>query len=307
MRHRRHQSLHRLIARCLLPATVLLTAGACQPVGEDPALVRLGAGSTAEQQLLVALSAELLSRHDIPVEVVSGLGDTRSVRQAARGGRIDAYWDYSGAAWTLGLGLPAPAVDPQESFEAVAAADVDNGLRWLGPSGVDAALAFFVAEADAPEGQDGNLSWLAGQLGAQGGTLCADAGYLTAPAGYAYMADTYAIATDSVTTVAADEGRAIAAVIEGECLAGLAPATSGAARLGGLTPLLDDQAVFPAFVAAPVVVVDGPADRPAVVAALEQLAAALDTPTLAALNARVIDEEPIDEVASSYLDEVGLG
>ncbi|HUG83497.1 MAG TPA: glycine betaine ABC transporter substrate-binding protein [Euzebya sp.] len=300
--------VRRLLARWLMLALVLLTtAGACRPEGEEPPVVRLGAGSTAEQQLLITLSAELLTRMEIAVEVIPELGDTSSVRHEALEGRIDGYWDYSGAAWTLGLGLSAPAVDPQESFEAVAAEDAGNGLRWLGPSGVDAALVFFVADAEAPEGQDANLSWLAGQLGAQDGALCADASYLTAPAGYAYLADTYAIATDSVTTIAADEGRAISAVIDGECLAGLAPATSGEARLGGLTPLSDDQDVFPAFVAAPIVVEGSPADLPPVVAALEQLAAALDTQTLSALNALVVDEEAIDDVASGYLDEIGLG
>lgn len=291
----------------LLVLALLLTAASCGPAREAPDIVRFGAGSTAEQQLLVALSAELLVRTDVAAEVISGLGDTDAVRDAALGGRIDAYWDYSGAAWTLALGLSAPAVDAQESFEAVAAEEADNGLRWLGPSGVDAALTFFIAKGDQPADQEANLSWLAGQLGARDGALCADAGYLTAPAGYGYLADTYAISTDTVTTVAAVEQEAITAVAEGGCLAGLATATSGAARSRGLVPLDDDQDVFPAFVAAPVVVEDGPADRPEVAAALQRLAEALDTETLAALNARVVEGGAIDEVAAGYLDEAGLG
>lgn len=292
----------------LLLAAVLAIAGSCAPSDPaEPPSVRIGAGSTDEQQLLAALTAGLLSRTGTPTEVVPELGDTGGVRDAALQGRVDVLWDYSGAAWTLGLGMAAPATDPQESFEAIAAEDEDNGLLWLGPSGVDAELTLFVQASERPPGPEGTLSWLAGRLGAQESALCADAAYLSAPAGYAYLADTYAIAIDSVAVVVADEAAAIDGVAEGECLAGLATATSGHARARDLRPLIDDQGVFPAFVAAPVVVEGGRADDPVVTAALDQLAGVLDTEVLALLNAAVSEGEPVEEIAAGFLDEAGLG
>lgn len=295
-----------------LLAALLTAAASCSP--GDPATnpsaatqVRIGAGSTAEQQLLAALSADLLARRGIPTEVVAELGDTDGVRDAADAGRIDAFWDYSGAAWTLGLGRPAPAIDPQESVEAVAAQDAAEGLTWLPASAVDAKLALFVRAEEHPRTEEGTLSWLAGRLGAESAALCADAAYLSAPAGYAYLADTYAIATDSVSTVVATEPKAIDFVVQGECLAGLATATSGAARARGLLPLVDDQGVFPAFVAAPVVVQGGRAEAVAVVAALTALSESLDTAGLANLNALVSEGGAIEEVAVLHLDEAGLG
>lgn len=165
----------------------------------------------------------------------------------------------------------------------------------------------FVQGDERPPAEEGTLSWLAGRLGAESAALCADAAYLAAPAGYAYLADTYAIGVDSVTTVVATEPKAIEAVVSGECLAGLATATSGAARSRGLEPLIDDQGVFPAFVAAPVVVKDGRADSDEVIAALTALAMSLDTEGLAGLNALVLEGQTVGAVAGEHLDEAGLG
>lgn len=310
--HTRGAMTHHVLPRCAAPLLVALAlacmAAACQrSAPEGPQPLRIGAGSTSEQQLLAALTAELLERSGIATEIISELGGTVGVRTAAVAGEVDVIWDYSGAAWTLGLGLPAPAVDPQQSFEAVAAEDIGSGLRWVAPSGIDARLAFFVREVDRPPDPEATLTWLAARLGAQAGALCADGGYLSSPAGYAYLADTYAIATDIVTTVSAAEDEALESTATGDCAAGLGTATSGPARNRDLAPLADDQGVFPALVAAPVVVIGGPAEDPAVIEQLTRLADALDTVSLAELNARVAEGGPIDEVAGGYLDAAALG
>lgn len=292
-------------AAVLLGLSVALLG--CTRPPADATTVRVGAGSTAEQQLLAALSVDLLRQRGVDAEVVAELGDTGAVREAALAGLVDAMWAYSGATWTLGLGLSAPPADGRESVEAVAAEEAEVGLRWLAPSGANAALALFVTAADAPAPEEATTTWLAGQLGQRQGAVCADAAFLEAPGGWPLLTDTYAIAGDQVTTITADETQAVAAVAAGECLAGLAPATSGAARAADMVPLADDQGVFPALILAPVVAEGGRAATPPVEAALTDLAASLTTADLAALNARVLAGEPIDEVAAAHLEALGLG
>ncbi|MGI9018380.1 MAG: glycine betaine ABC transporter substrate-binding protein [Euzebya sp.] len=284
-----------------------LVLAACTSADEGPASLRVGAGSTTEQQILAAVTVELLGRHTVAAEIVPELGDTVDVRDDALDEEIDIYWDYSGAAWALALDLTAPPIDPQESFEAVAAEELENGLRWLGPSEVDARLAFFVPGQAVPSAEEATLSWLAGQLGSSAGSLCADAEYLSARSGFTYLLDTYAIAPDTTATQAAAEEEALAGTADGTCVAGLATATSGQARQLGLVPLTDDQGVFPALVLAPVVVSGGLADIPTVISLLDALAGQLTSGTLAGLNAQAAAGMPIDQVAVDFIDSVGLG
>ncbi len=304
--HRRALHAGRPLVAALLIALLVLQ-GCTTDVPEDQRSVRVGAGSTTEQQVLAALTVELLQRNDVLAEVVPELGDTTRVRDTALDGDIDVHWDYSGAAWAMGLRLTAPPVDAQESFEAVAAEELERGLRWLGPTAVDARLAFFVPIDAAPSEEEASLSWLAGRLGAEGGGLCADAGYFSAPSGYDYLVDVYAIGTDELSTTPASEVQALELTAAGECAAGLAAATSGVAQQLDLVALIDDQGVFPALALSPVVTVDGLADTPIVVPLLITLAQLLDTGILADLNARAAEGTAIDQLAQDFLGTAGLG
>lgn len=269
-------------------AAAAVLAAAC---GEEPPEVEpvaVGAGSTVEQRVLAALAVAALEQADVPVEVVADLGDTRGVRRAALRGDVDVFWDYTGAAWGLGLAQQAPPADPEESYERVRREDEQrNGLRWLTPTAANATLALVVpASSLPPEGQQRGMTWLAGELSRGGRRLCADPDFLVRPSGYAAFADAYAIDRGAVALTRATEAEAIAAVAEGRCDAGLATATSGAARAAGLVPVADDLEVFPAFVVAPVVREEA-ATTPALVAALDAVTGRIDTARLAELNAAV--------------------
>lgn len=286
----------------VLAVCAVLVLAACDG-GDDERAIRIGAGSTTEQQVLAALAAELLARNDVVAEIVPDLGDTTDVRQAALDGRIDLYWAYSGATWALSLGLTAPPIDAQESYAAVAAEEADNGLEWLTASRIDARLAFFVRAEALAEAEDSTLSWMAGELGQVDDALCADEEFLSAPSGYAHLADTYAIAQDAVATRAEPEADALQATAAGNCFAGLGSATSGVARQLGLVALTDDQGVFPALVVAPVVRNPGRAAGDEVGPAVAGLSESLTTDVLASLNARALEGTPIDQLAADFLDE----
>jgi osmoprotectant transport system substrate-binding protein len=287
--------------RIALGMVLALGAVGCRTADAAPALV-IGVGSTDEQRVLAALAAEALRRADVPVEVRMGLGGTLGLRRQALADQIDLFWDYTGAAWALGLREAAPPADPVESWERVREADGRGGLRWLDPTQANATLALVVRMSDLPaDTAQRDLGWLAGELSGGRRRLCADADFIARDGGLRALAAEYGIDASRLPKRAADEAEAVAAVRDGECFAGLATATSGDARAAGLAPVKDELRVFPAFVVAPVVRAGSPADDASVVAALTPLTHALDTATLAELNARVVDGEDPTRIAARFL------
>jgi osmoprotectant transport system substrate-binding protein len=149
-----------------------------------------------------------------------------------------------------------------------------------------------------------DLGWLAGELSSGGRRLCADADFIARADGLPSLAAEYGIDTEGMPKRAATEAEAIAAVREGECFAGLATATSGAAYAADLVPVADELRVFPAFVVGPVTRSGSPADRPAVSEALRPVTEALDTRALARLNAQVGAGEDPGAVAAGFIAEL---
>lgn len=294
------------LRRTLAALAVVVAAGAGLSLasGASEADIVVGVGSTVEHQVLAALTVAALDDAGVAVEARTGLGGTVGLRREALGGEVDLIWDHTGAAWALGLGQEAPPADPEESFERVRRADEDHGLVWLPPSRANATLALFVREETLPSPEEPRgMEWLAGVLSRGEGKLCADPDFISRPGGLESLAEAYAMDLDRVEDVAATEEEAIAAVASGRCLAGLATATSGAARAAGLVPVADELRVFPAFVAAPVVRADALARVPAVAAALERVTERLDTPMLARLNALVEEGADPAVVADEVLED----
>ena len=286
---------------------LVLALPAC-PRSQPPAGLRIviGVGSTTEQRALAALTVQVLREAGLAPEVRSGLGGTVGLRREAIGGRIDIFWDYTGAAWALGMGQQAPPADPEESFSRVSRADEENGLTWLGPSAANATLGLFVHRDDLPpEGRPRGLAWLAGVLSAGDEHLCADQEFITRSGGLEALASAYAIDLQRLTeaSIPAAEPDAIKGVASGRCYAALATATSGTAVNAGLVQVADDLMVFPAFSVAPVVRTERLDAEPRLAPALERVTSVLDTQALARLNARIERGRAPAGVAEDFLAE----
>jgi osmoprotectant transport system substrate-binding protein len=269
-----------------------------------PALV-LGVGPTTEQRVLAALTVVALRDAKLTVTVRPlEEGDTVRLRREAVAGRIDLFWDYTGAAWGLGLGQQAPPADPEESYARVRRADEERGLVWLEPTKANATLALFVDAVNLPPAaQPRGLTWLASVLSDGGETLCADRDFIVRPGGLEALASAYAIDLGRIDVRPASEEQAIAAVAGGRCFAGLATATSGQAREAGLVPLTDELLVFPAFIVAPVARAVLVEQTPGLGDALAAVASRLDTSVLAELNARAEAGADPERLAEEFLAE----
>lgn len=299
--------IRRLAAVCVVG---LVLAGC--PRNDPPAEPRIavGVGSTTEQRVLAALTAQALTEAGMTPDLHPDLGGTVGLRRAAIAGDIDVFWDYTGAAWALGMGQQAPPADPEESFQRVSRADVRNGLTWLPPSRANATLALFVDRDDLPaQDRPRGLAWLASVLSAGDKHLCADEEFITRSGGLEALAAAYAIDLDRLTqsAIPASEADAISGVATGRCFAALATATSGEAIRAGLVPVSDDLMVFPAFAVAPVARTERLKDVPELAAAMASATAVLDTRALGELNAAVEAGRDPSRVAEEFFDEVAKG
>lgn len=286
-----------------LVLALLLTACASSAAPERTVVV--GAGSTQEQSVLAALAVAALERAGFSPELRDDLGGTVDLRREAIQGNIDLFWGYTGAAWVMGLHEESPPADPTESYRRVRQADEGRGLVWLEPTDVNATLTLFVDSADLPEDRRrATLSWVSSALSGGEGVLCADSDFVHRAGGLQALADAYAINRDQLKVRVRAEEEAIEGVAAGECFAGLATTTSGAARNAGLVPLEDDLVVFPAFVVAPVAR-EGVVERlPDLPDALEPVVTSLDTETLASVNAEVAAGADPSDLADRVIPEM---
>jgi osmoprotectant transport system substrate-binding protein len=297
----------RRVLGCLLVATLLLAGCDAAPAGEETLAV-IGVGSTVEQQVLAALAVAALADAEIATQVRPDLGATVELRRQALGAEIDLFWDYTGAAWALGLGQQNPPSQPLESFQRVQQEDLGNGLTWLRPTTANATLALFVRADDLPPGPEPNgMGWLAGALSIGAEALCVDEDFRRRPGGLEALAAAYPMDLGRLTLVPAAEEAAIEEVAAGRCFAGLATATSGEASNAGLVPVADELGVFPAFIVAPVARTAALAELPGLEAALARVTEQLDTAALARLNAEVDRGADPGELARRFLAEVGAG
>lgn len=289
-----------------LAVVACLVLAACdRPAGEQEPVVVIGVGSTVEQQVLAAITVAAISDAGIDTSVLADLGATAGLRRQALGGEVDVFWDYTGAAWALGLGQQNPPAAPMESFQRVQQEDRANGLTWLEPTTANATLALFVRVEDLPSAPEPNgMSWLAGRLSIDEETLCVDDDFRRRPGGLEELAIAYPMDLSRLEVVSASEEQAIRGVEAGRCFAGLATATSGNASNAGLVPVEDELGVFPAFVVAPVVRTDRLVALPELAAILAPVVARLDTGTLARLNAEAELGAPPEELAERFLAQI---
>lgn len=234
---------------------VLLAAGCGSTASGDAQPVLVGAWPSLEPRLLSETIVALLAAESIDA-TIREFGDAAAARQALELGEVELLPGYTGAAWLEVLGRSDPPGDVGTSFARVREFDERAGLLWLRPTfedgwadspPADATFSFFVLGPPALDARLTTMSQLASRLSEDPtARLCIDEDFSRRPDGREAVYRAYGISVDRSDFAAAPEA-AVAAVRDRGCLAGLATTTDGSAWLAGLTPLIDDLSVFPAF------------------------------------------------------------
>ncbi|MGE0667709.1 MAG: glycine betaine ABC transporter substrate-binding protein [Sphingomonadales bacterium] len=258
-------------------------------VWSGPAMAAtVGSKAFTEGVILGEVLAQSLRTAGIEATHRVGLGGTRVVWEALKGGDIDAYVDYTGtiAAEILALDAASP--------EAMRAALKADGIGMSAPLGFENTYAVAMRRDRAEALGISRLSDLRGHPGLK---LAFSNEFLDRADGWPLLRQRYGLPQDGVRGI--EHELAYRAIGSGAIDATDVYTTDANIPAYGLTALRDDRHVFPEYQAVVLYRLDLPAEA---VAALKRLEGRIDAARMQAMNAAVtLGGESEQAVAADFL------
>lgn len=279
--------------------------------GLEGASFTVGSKQFTEQLILGQIAIIALEDAGASVDDQTGLAGTDIAREALEAGEIDMYWEYTGTGWLNILQQDEPVAGAQEQYEAVAELDLEeNGIRWLEPGIFNNTYAIATPEAAAEELGLSTISDVGSLLqeNPEAGTFCVAEEFLGRPDGLPGLEQDYGFEFPEENLVTLDEGLIYDRVANREdCNLGEVFATDGRIAALDLVVLEDDQDFFPVYNPAMTMRDETYQEYPELADLFNPIIQALDSDTMAELNARVDAEgEFEDEVAEDFLRTEGF-
>ncbi|MBG6182912.1 osmoprotectant transport system substrate-binding protein [Arthrobacter sp. CAN_A214] len=307
-----------LLTGCgLQPATSFVPAagpGSIQPLdGVDGAPLTVTSKNFTEQLILGKISVLAAQAAGFDVTDLTNAPGSQPVRDLMLSGDAEFTWEYTGTAWLAFLGKEEGIADQEEQWEAVRAADVENGLIWGEPAPLNNTYAMAVrTEAIEELGGITKMSQLA-ELPVEERTFCVEAEFNSRADGLNPMLAHYGLergAPDGVpdgNVGIYDTGAVYTATDNGSCNFGEVFATDGRIQALDLTLLEDDLGFFPAYNAAPVYYSETLEEYPGLEDVFERIAPELTDDALRKMNLLVdVEGEEPGDVAFDFLVEKGF-
>lgn len=266
----------------------------------------VGGKNFTEQQILSAMTAQLLEANGFDVDNRAGMGSA-VVRQAMENGQVDVYWEYTGTSLITYNGVEEK-LGAQETYDRVKELDAEKDIVWLEPSEANNTYALAMRKDHAAELGISTLSELAERINTKGDlTLASNAEWYARPDGLRPLQEHYGFELDRSDVSRMDSGLVYDALRNGDVEVGLVFATDGRIPAFDFTVLEDDKGYFPAYALAPVVRQEVLENNPKIGELLNELSAKLDDATMAQLNARVdVERVSVENVATEFLNEHGM-
>ena len=291
--------------RALQGMAAAIALGATATAAFAQAVV-VGGKNFTEQQIMAAMTAQLLAAKGFKPEVKAGMGSA-VLRQAQENGQIDVYWEYTGTS-LITYNKIKDKMSPDETYRKVKELDAGKGLVWLNPSKANNTYGLAMNADDAKKNGIATISDLAAKV--KGGakmTFASNAEFYARPDGLKPLEEAYGFEFARENVKRMDTGLVYQALKDHQVDVGLVFATDGRIPAFNFVVLKDDKGFFPAYAMTPVVRKAWLDANPKAADALNALSAKLDDATMAKLNASVdVDKKTVEEVASSFLKSQGL-
>ena len=282
-----------------------LALGIAATVAHAQAVV-VGGKNFTEQQIMAAMTSQLLAAKGFKPEVKAGMGSA-VLRQAQENGQIDVYWEYTGTS-LITYNKIQDRLSPTDTYNKVKELDAAKGLVWLNPSKANNTYGLAMNADDAKKHGITSISELAAKMKA--GTklsFASNAEFYARPDGLKPMEEKYAFEFGRDNVKRMDTGLVYQALKERQVDVGLVFATDGRIPAFNFLMLRDDKGYFPSYALTPVVRKQWLDANPKATEALNALSAKLDDATMARLNASVdVDKKTVEEVAQTFLKSQGL-
>ena len=276
----------------------------------DGVSLKVGSKDFTENILLGEMFAQAAEAEGASVENKTNLGGTEVNRGALTSGDINVYPEYNGTGWTVHLKQEDPSQDPAELYKVTAEKDLaDNKIKWVGTSAFNNTYGF-AANGDLAKKEGGfDLQAMADYLKAnKDAKVCLETEFPDRPDGLTLFekATGYEVPQSQLSIL--DTGLIYTETSDGNCDFGEVFTTDG--RITALNlELVKDPGVFIVYNASYTMQDEVYSKNSAVYDEMaEKIFGGLTQEKIAALNAEVdVDGKRAEEVAKSYLKEIGLG
>ncbi len=268
--------------------------------------VVVGGKNFTEQQIMAAMTAQLLQAKGFKPEVKAGMGSA-VLRQAQESGQIDVYWEYTGTS-LITYNKVTERLTAPDTYAKVKELDAAKGLVWLNPSKANNTYSLAMNKDDATKQGIVSISDLAAKV--KGGaklTFASNAEFYARPDGLKPLETIYGFEFARENVKRMDTGLVYQALKERQVDVGLVFATDGRIPAFNFVVLRDDKGYFPAYALTPVVRKAYLDANPKIAEPLNALSSKLDDATMSRLNASVdVDKKTVEDVAGTFLKEQKL-
>ncbi len=275
-------------------------------VGAQAQSVVVGGKNFTEQQIMAAMTSQLLAAKGFKPEVKAGMGSA-VLRQAQENGQVDVYWEYTGTS-LITYNKIQDRLSPTDTYNKVKELDAAKGLVWLTPSKANNTYGLAMNADDAKKHGIASISDLAAKI--KGGaklSFASNAEFYARPDGLKPMEEKYGFEFGRDNVKRMDTGLVYQALKERQVDVGLVFATDGRIPAFNFVMLKDDKGYFPSYALTPVVRKQWLDANPKAAEALNALSAKLDDATMARLNATVdVEKKTVEEVAKGFLQQQKL-
>lgn len=266
-----------------------------------------------EQLILGKIGVLAAEAAGFMVTDLTGVPGSVPVRELMLSGQADMTWEYTGTAWLTYLGRDEGIPDPDEQYEAVRQADLENGLTWLAPAPLNNTYALAVNEEFANESGITRLSQIA-ELPVAERTFCLEPEFNSRSDGFTPMLEHYGIERGSAEGVPEDNinlldtGAVYTATARGDsCNFGEVFTTDARIETLDLTVLEDDLGFFPSYNVAAVIYTETLEEYPVLQEIYAEVSPALTDEVMLSLNLQVdVFGRAPAEVAYEWMLEEGF-
>jgi osmoprotectant transport system substrate-binding protein len=266
----------------------------------------VGGKNFTEQQLMAAMTAQLLEAKGFDVDKRAGMGSA-VLRKAQENGQVDVYWEYTGTSLIV-YNKIKKRMSPEETYKTVKKLDAKKGLVWLNPSKANNTYALAMNKAGAEKLNIASLSDLAKAIkGGKTLTFACNAEFYARADGLKPLQKTYGFKFGRANVKRMDSGLTYQALKNKQVDVALVFATDGRIPAFNFVVLKDDKNYFPAYALTPVVRKEMLEKNRKIAKLLNDLSAKLDDKVMARLNARVdVEKKSVEKVANEFLKSNGM-
>ncbi|MDL9945713.1 glycine betaine ABC transporter substrate-binding protein [Gordonia sp. ABSL11-1] len=306
-----------LLAGCGLVSSSGTFTVASLPDGQKPlqgAKIAVTSKNFTESVLLGKIAATYLAAAGADVVDLTNAPGSASSRQAQLNGDADLLWEYTGTAWVTYLHETEVIPDPQELWQKVHDAEIEqNNLVWLPPANFNDTYAFAVSGPTAKRLNVKTMSDIA-KLPVDERTFCINDEFFSRPDGMLPMLKTYGIPYNTPNGVPAgnvtqmDSGVVYTSTANSApCNFGMVYTTDGRIKNLELTVLEDDKKYFLPYSGTVVVRKETLDQYPQIQPLMDTLSERLTDEVMQELNGQVdIEGEDPSDVAYNWLKSEGL-